>query len=80
MPGVGLAKASQQCGAARKLIVRGNDLAEQIKLGPIAASVAFASSFDAVAAGWLAKVHCCGADDIQGGVLGCFEIGGSKSA
>jgi len=56
-PDVGLAEARQQRDAARKVIARGDDPAEQIKLERIAASVASASSFEAVAAEWLAKVE-----------------------
>jgi len=70
---VGLANGRQQRDATRKLIARGGDVAEQIKLGPIAASVAFASSFDAVAAEWLTDVDHCGADDIPERRSGLFR-------
>ena len=66
-PEVGLAEARQQRDAARKVIARGDDPAEQIKLERIAASVASASSFEAVAAEWLTKVEKEGRSSVTTG-------------
>src|SRR3546814_1948908 len=55
-PDTGLAEAREQRDAARKLLARGDDPAEQIKLEKIAAAVAASNSFQAVAAEWLVKV------------------------
>jgi integrase len=56
-PDTGLAEARAQRDAARKLIARGEDPAERIKLDRIAATVAAANSFQAVADEWLAKME-----------------------
>lgn len=56
-PDTGLAEARAERDKARKVIARGDDPAEQAKLDRIAASVAAASSFQSVAAEWLAKVE-----------------------
>ena len=59
-PDTGLADAREQRDAARKILARGNDPAEQIKLEKIAAAVAASNSFKAVADEWLVKVECEG--------------------
>jgi integrase len=56
-PETGLAEAREQRDAARKVLARGNDPAERIKLDRIAATVAASNSFKAVADEWLAKVE-----------------------
>ena len=56
-PDTGLARAREQRDAARKVLARGDDPAEQIKLERIAATVAVANSFKAVADEWLVKVE-----------------------
>jgi integrase len=56
-PEVGLAEAREQRDAARKLIARGEDPGERIKLDRIAATVAAANSFAAVTAEWLEKME-----------------------
>ncbi len=56
-PETGLAEARAECDAARKMLARGDDPAERIKLDRIAATVAAASSFKAVADEWLLKVE-----------------------
>lgn len=56
-PDTGLAEARQQRDAARKLLARESDPAEQIKLERIAATVAASNSFKAVADEWLTKVE-----------------------
>jgi integrase len=56
-PDTGLADAREQRDAARKVLARGEDPGEKIKLARIAASVAASNSFEAVADEWLAKVE-----------------------
>lgn len=56
-PDTGLADAREQRDAARKLLARGEDPAERIKLDRIAATVAASNSFKAVADEWLIKVE-----------------------
>lgn len=56
-PDTGLADAREQRDAARKLLARGEDPAERIKLERIAATVAASNSFKAVADEWLVKVE-----------------------
>lgn len=56
-PATGLADAREQRDAARKLLARGEDPAERIKLDRIAATVAASNSFKAVADEWLVKVE-----------------------
>jgi hypothetical protein len=56
-PDTGLADAREQRDAARKVLAKGNDPAEKIRLGRIAATVAASSSFKAVADEWLVKVE-----------------------
>jgi len=56
-PDTGLADAREQRDAARKVLARGDDPGEQIKLQRIAASVAASNSFRAVADEWLAKAE-----------------------
>ncbi|WP_336970821.1 tyrosine-type recombinase/integrase [Sphingobium aromaticiconvertens] len=56
-PDTGLAEARHQRDAARKLLARESDPAEQIKLERIAATVAASNSFKAVADEWLTKVE-----------------------
>jgi integrase len=55
-PDTGLADAREQRDAARKLLARGDDPAEKIKLERIAATVATSNGFSAVADEWLLKV------------------------
>ena len=56
-PDLGLAEAREQRDAARKVLARGDDPAERIKLERIAATVAASNSFKAVADEWLVKVE-----------------------
>ena len=56
-PDTGLADAREQRDAARKLLARGEDPSERIKLDRIAATVAASNSFKAVADEWLIKVE-----------------------
>ena len=56
-PDTGLAEARGQRDAARKVLARGDDPAEKIKLERIAATVAASNSFKAVADEWLVKVE-----------------------
>lgn len=57
-PDTGLADARAQRDAARKLLAAGEDPGERIKLDRIAATVAAANSFQAVADEWLKKAEC----------------------
>ena len=56
-PDTGLAEAREQRDAARKVLARGDDPAEKIRLDRIAATVAASNSFKAVADEWLVKVE-----------------------
>jgi hypothetical protein len=56
-PDTGLAEAREQRDAARRVLARGDDPAEKIKLERIAATVAASNSFKAVADEWLIKVE-----------------------
>jgi integrase len=56
-PETGLAEARAERDAARKVLARGDDPAERIKLDRIAAAVAASNSFEAVADEWLSKVE-----------------------
>lgn len=56
-PDTGLAEARAECDAARKVLARGEDPAERMKLDRIAATVAASNSFKAVADEWLIKVE-----------------------
>ena len=56
-PDTGLADAREQRDAARKVLARGDDPAERIKLEKVAAAVAASNSFKAVADEWLVKVE-----------------------
>ena len=56
-PDTGLADAREQRDAARKLLARGEDPAERIKLDRLAATMAASNSFKAVADEWLVKVE-----------------------
>lgn len=56
-PDTGLAEAREQRDAARKLLAKGDDPSEKIKLDRFAATVAAANSFKAVADEWLVKVE-----------------------
>jgi integrase len=56
-PDTGLADAREQRDTARKVLARGCDPAEQIKLEKVAAAVAASNSFKAVADEWLVKVE-----------------------
>ncbi len=56
-PDTSLADARERRDAARKVLARGNDPGEQIKLERIAASVAASNSFKAVADEWLTKAE-----------------------
>lgn len=56
-PETGLAEARAERDAARKVLARGDDPAEQIKLDRIAATVASSSSFMVVADEWLIKAE-----------------------
>ena len=63
-PDTGLAEARADRDAARKILARGDDPAERIKLDRIAANVAAASSFKAVADEWLLKMGKEGRSEI----------------
>ena len=54
-PEVGLADARAKRDAARKVLARGDDPAETIRLEKLSASIAAANSFKAVADEWLVK-------------------------
>ncbi len=56
-PDTALAEAREQRDAARKVLARGDDPVEQIKLEQVAAVVATSNSFKAVADEWLVKVE-----------------------
>lgn len=56
-PDTGLAEARAARDAARKVLARGDDPAERIKLDRIAATAAASNSFKAVADEWLLKVE-----------------------
>jgi integrase len=56
-PDTSLADARERRDAARKVLARGDDPAERIKLERIAATVAASNSFKAVADEWLAKAE-----------------------
>ena len=56
-PDTGLAEARAECDAARKMLARGEDPAERMKLDRIAATVATSNSFKAVADEWLLKIE-----------------------
>lgn len=56
-PETGLAETRAERDAARKIIARGDDPAERIKLDRIAATVAASNSFKAVADDWLLKAE-----------------------
>jgi hypothetical protein len=56
-PDTSLADARERRDAARKVLARGDDPGEQIKLERIAATVAASNSFKAVADGWLTKAE-----------------------
>ena len=56
-PDTGLAEARAERDAARKVLAKDGDPAEQIKLERIAATVAAANSFKAVGDEWLAKAE-----------------------
>lgn len=56
-PDTGLVDAREQRDAARKLLARGEDPGERIKLDRIAATVAASNSFKAVADEWLVKIE-----------------------
>lgn len=56
-PETGLAEARAERDAARKVLARGDDPAERIKLDRIAATVAASNSFQAVADEWLLKIE-----------------------
>ncbi|WP_288287819.1 integrase arm-type DNA-binding domain-containing protein, partial [uncultured Sphingobium sp.] len=56
-PDIGLADAREQRDAARKVLAKGDDPAEKIRLDRIAATVAASNSFKAVADEWLVKVE-----------------------
>jgi integrase len=56
-PDTGLADAREERDAARKVLARGEDPAEKIRLDRVAATVAAANSFKAVADEWLVKVE-----------------------
>jgi integrase len=56
-PDTGLADARAECDAARKVLARGEDPAERMKLDRIAAAVAASNSFKAVADEWLLKME-----------------------
>jgi hypothetical protein len=53
----GLADARAERDAARKILARGDDPAERIKLDRIASTVAASNSFDAVATEWRLKLE-----------------------
>lgn len=56
-PETGLAEARKQRDDARKLLARGEDPGERVKLDRIAATVAAANSFQAVTDEWLSKME-----------------------
>jgi len=56
-PDTGLADARERRDMARKVLARGDDPGEQIKLERVAATVAVSNSFKAVADEWLTKVE-----------------------
>lgn len=56
-PETGLAEARAERDAARRVLARGDDPAERIKLDRIAATVAASNSFQAVADEWLLKIE-----------------------
>lgn len=56
-PDTGLADARAECDEARKVLARGEDPAERLRLDRIAATVAASNSFKAVADDWLLKVE-----------------------
>jgi len=56
-PDTGLAEARAERDAARKVLARGDDPAERLKLDRIAATVAGSNSFKAVAEEWLIKLE-----------------------
>lgn len=56
-PDISLADAREQRDAARKVLAKGDDPAEKAKLDRLAATVAAANSFKAVADEWLVKVE-----------------------
>jgi integrase len=56
-PETGLADAREQRDAARKLLAKGNDPADHIKLERVAASIAASNTFKAVADEWLEKAE-----------------------
>lgn len=56
-PETGLAEARAERDAARKVLARGDDPGERIKLDRIAATVAASNSFKAVADDWLLKIE-----------------------
>ena len=56
-PDTGLAEAREQRDAARKVLAKGHDPAEQTKLDRIAATVAASNSFQAVSDEWLSKME-----------------------
>ena len=62
-PDTGLADAREKRDAARKLLARGEDPGENIRLKRIAASIAASNSFKAVSDEWLAKKEREGSAD-----------------
>lgn len=56
-PDTGLADAREQRDAARKVLARGDDPAEKIRLDKVAATVAASNSFKVVADEWLVKAE-----------------------
>lgn len=56
-PDIGLADAREQRDAARKVLAKGDDPAEKIRLDKLAATVAASNSFKAVADEWLDKAE-----------------------
>jgi hypothetical protein len=54
-PDTGFAEARAECDAARKVLARGEDPGERMKLDRIAATVAASNSFKAVADEWLSR-------------------------
>ena len=54
-PDTGLAEAREQRDAARKVLAKGDDPSAKVKLDRIAATVAAANIFKAVAEEWIAK-------------------------
>ncbi len=56
-PEVGLADAREKRDAARKVLARGDDPSETIRLENLSASIAAANSFKAVADEWLVKME-----------------------